>query len=166
MAQHLRGGFDPVELARRPRRRYNVDALRRLYVEGHQDDSGGHEWPTLAAVAVQSGTPSSRVRAMAARGGWVAERARFRAELDQARWARQAHVRAALSDIVDERAVAAAVNGLAAIHCRFEELDILTEQPREPGAAPVVDGFEILRLAKAALAWQRLAAASLGHHRS
>lgn len=163
MAVGLRGGFDPGELGRQPRRRYNnVHEVERAYVEGRQDAAGHHVWPTLREVADDFDIGPGRVRAWAARGCWVQKRDSYRAELQEARWRCQAQVRAHAAEAVDVQAVHAAAAGLAAVLARFEELHDLNELPSDPSAPSVLSGFELHRLSRAALTWQAVGLAALG----
>lgn len=104
-------------------RRVNWDELRASYVEGDVPDPGQNPfrrvYPTLEEVSVLHGVEFARVRQRSAQEGWVAQRERFQAEVEEARRRHLRDQKVEQTTRIDDRGLSNAEAGLGLVSMRL-----------------------------------------------
>lgn len=171
------------ELARRPRKKHNWPEIKRIYVEGEVDDKGERTWPSLQRVAVLFDMHESRVRERSAQEKWSTERAMFQSNLEKVRQQKRLDTLSKEAIDLDKRSLDVSKLGLQLVTMRVGEIvrkaatlqsakakreKNMPLSPAEEAAleddmgVPAVEAREVETLARAAEAWQRVAAKALG----
>lgn len=149
-----------------PKRTYDWERAKKLYVEGVTRDEGIH-YPSLREVAALVGAPENRIKEKSATAGWTAERAAWQAQVEVTR--RQARANAMTQKAVklDNDAVRVAETGLTLVQAKMTEVAQAAQRARSEagpggGSGGSIDPLELTRLAQAADLFHKIGLRAVG----
>lgn len=147
--------------------RYDWEAVRQTFVEGHLDGQGAIQWLNLRETAELHGVPYPRIRNHAATHNWTEARGLFQQQMAQVRRAERAQMASVKIQELDNQSVAAAEAGLALVTERLTQILHNVANASQSDDMDVyvepLDARELATLARAAADWRELGAMALGY---